>query len=222
MKKFFLILFCVVVIAYIYLAQVQNQSLQLYFKPLIIPALGAYFLSNSKVTTLIQKLLLVALFFSWAGDMLLMFEPYKPVFFIFGLSAFLIAHLFFIITFKKIYNKEKVKLKIGIFLFCLLIYTSLITILYPHLQRLLVPVCVYGLAISIMLLIALHLCYIKKKFAGRQIAVGAGFFVISDACLAINKFYQPIPYSAVIIMSTYALAQFLIVNGILAYNRNSG
>lgn len=214
-----MILFCVVAIAYIYLAQAQNQFLQLYFKPLIIPSLALFFLSSSKVSTVIQKLLLAALFFSWTGDVLLMFEHYKPVFFIFGLCSFLVAHLFYIITFKKIFGTEKIRFRFWILLLCILIYTFLISILYPNLQSLLIPVCTYGFVICLMLLIALHFFYIKNKFAGWQIATGAGFFVFSDACLAINKFYQKIPYSAIIIMTTYALAQFLIVNGIIAYNK---
>jgi len=39
--------------------------------------------------------------------------------------------------------------------------------------------------------------------------------VLSDSFLAINKFYQPIPISKIIIMSTYSIAQYLIVLGLL-------
>ena len=45
--------------------------------------------------------------------------------------------------------------------------------------------------------------------------IGAIFFMLSDSILAANKFYQPIPLSNISIMVTYALAQYLIVLGIL-------
>jgi uncharacterized membrane protein YhhN len=42
--------------------------------------------------------------------------------------------------------------------------------------------------------------------------------MISDSILALNKFYQPIAWSHFIIMVTYAMAQYLIVLGILKIN----
>jgi uncharacterized membrane protein YhhN len=42
--------------------------------------------------------------------------------------------------------------------------------------------------------------------------------LISDSILAINKFHQPILWSNISIMVTYAIAQYLIVLGILKIN----
>jgi uncharacterized membrane protein YhhN len=42
---------------------------------------------------------------------------------------------------------------------------------------------------------------------------GAIFFVASDSMLAINKFKNNFPYANVLIMFTYAAAQFCIVHG---------
>ena len=50
--------------------------------------------------------------------------------------------------------------------------------------------------------------------------IGAIFFMISDSILALNKFYQPIPFSNISIMLTYALAQYLIVLGILKLKKH--
>ena len=41
------------------------------------------------------------------------------------------------------------------------------------------------------------------------------FFVISDGILAIDKFLTTIPLSHILIMGTYATAQYLITKGIL-------
>ena len=46
----------------------------------------------------------------------------------------------------------------------------------------------------------------------------ADFAEGADSLLALNKFYQPIPFSNISIMLTYAFAQYLIVLGILKQN----
>ena len=47
----------------------------------------------------------------------------------------------------------------------------------------------------------------------RQVALGAGFFMLSDSLLATNRFVQPLPWSQVWVLSTYYAAQALIVGG---------
>jgi len=48
--------------------------------------------------------------------------------------------------------------------------------------------------------------------------IGAILFMFSDSILALNKFLQPIPLSSILIMLSYAFAQFCIVIGILKHN----
>jgi hypothetical protein len=48
------------------------------------------------------------------------------------------------------------------------------------------------------------------------VAVGAGSFMLSDTLLALNKFVSPLPLSQLWVLSTYYLAQVLIVRGLLA------
>jgi alkylglycerol monooxygenase len=47
------------------------------------------------------------------------------------------------------------------------------------------------------------------------VALGAGFFMLSDTLLAINKFVLPLPMPQVWVLSTYYAAQVLIVAGML-------
>jgi uncharacterized membrane protein YhhN len=56
----------------------------------------------------------------------------------------------------------------------------------------------------------------KKSFT--LIFIGALFFMISDSLLAINKFLTPVPLASLGIMFTYMLAQYLIVEGVLAHD----
>eukprot|EP00088_Acartia_fossae_P068271 TRINITY_DN8623_c0_g1_i1.p1 TRINITY_DN8623_c0_g1~~TRINITY_DN8623_c0_g1_i1.p1 ORF type:complete len:238 (+),score=40.58 TRINITY_DN8623_c0_g1_i1:40-753(+) len=52
-----------------------------------------------------------------------------------------------------------------------------------------------------------------------MIFLGAALFMISDACIGINKFAFTIPFSQVVIMSTYQVGQFLItLSGYLPQN----
>ncbi|MNT94679.1 YhhN-like protein [compost metagenome] len=47
--------------------------------------------------------------------------------------------------------------------------------------------------------------------AALWVAVGACFFMLSDALLAINRFVSPLPLASLWVLSTYYAAQMLIV-----------
>ena len=91
-------------------------------------------------------------------------------------------------------------------------------VLMPYLGDLLLPVFVYAMTISIMLLFALKGFLNWQKPANIYIFIGAIIFVASDSVLAFDKFYIVIPFSSFFIMSTYLIAQYLIVIGILKLN----
>ena len=61
--------------------------------------------------------------------------------------------------------------------------------------------------------------YLRKgtisKLSYTLVFLGALFFMLSDSILALNKFYEPLAYSNISIMLTYAIAQYLIIFGIL-------
>lgn len=94
---------------------------------------------------------------------MLMFQEKDALFFILGLSAFLIAHLFYIVFFFIINRKEKLKLNWLLIIVVAAYYFALLTILFPTLGDMKIPVTVYGLVISTMLLFALHAASIKKS-----------------------------------------------------------
>src|SRR5688572_8633582 len=88
----------------------NNHSLQLISKPLIIPSLIGWFLSgthskNNKLAIWI----IIALIFSWLGDVLLIFQERDQVFFLAGLVSFLLAHISYIVFFHKIRLIEEIK-----------------------------------------------------------------------------------------------------------------
>jgi uncharacterized membrane protein YhhN len=75
------------------------------------------------------------------------------------------------------------------------------------------PVMIYGLTISVMLVMAMHLTRIKDSSFGRIVFLGALLFIISDSILAFNKFYRQWDAGSIMIMLSYGLAQLFIVFG---------
>jgi uncharacterized membrane protein YhhN len=199
-----------------------NEWVQWISKPLILPFLFGYFYSEiNTVSNPLKKWIYFALFFSWAGDVLLMFQGMKDLFFLLGLSAFLLAHIFYILFFHFVRIREKIAGNGWYLLFILIYYSVLMRKLSPFLGELTIPVRVYGLVISIMLLMAMHMTSLRVKKAGWSMLAGAALFVLSDSVLAINKFYQAFELSGLIIMLTYGAAQYFIVKGAIEYLRTS-
>lgn len=196
-----------------------NQLLQYLSKPLLMPLLILFFMINTAVGSgALKKWILLALFFSWAGDVLLLFQDKIPDFFLFGLTAFLLAHVFYIVFFHSIRVREGIKGKIMLLLPVAVYYIGLMIWLSPHLGDMTMPVRIYGLIISFMFMLALHMLFIRNKQTAQLMVAGALLFVVSDSILAINKFYMPFRFSGAVIMITYGLAQYFLVKGAARYS----
>jgi uncharacterized membrane protein YhhN len=183
-------------------------------KPLLIPVLMLLlFFTATAVKG--KTILITALFFSWLGDVLLLFEWKHELFFIFGLICFLTTHIFYILYFLRIRSvKSSLLKKYPILPAVVAVYgIALVWLLYPHLGDLKLPVIVYAAVICSMLLCSLHIFLKVNKKAACYFLLGATAFVVSDSLLAINKFYQPFAYAGVFIMLTYCAAQYFIVRG---------
>ncbi len=215
-KEFWLYYFFFVLIIYLIAIQMELDYLMFMVKPLIILSLLVYFNWNAKPNPF-KPLIIFALIFSCAGDVLLMYENKNSLFFILGLSAFLLAHLFYILFFHKLRLQQSIKGKIILLIPVVIFYFTLMYVLEPFLGELKLPVRIYGVVISFMLLLALHMLYLKNNKAGKLFALGALLFVTSDTLLAINKFYISFPFSGISIMLTYGLAQFFIIKGSIFY-----
>lgn len=216
LQKKLIVIFWLIAMLEITAAAVNIQTLHLFAKPLLIPTL-LVLLFITKASTAGKTLLITGLFFSWAGDVLLMFDKINDLFFIFGLICFLITHIFYIIYFLRISSAEPSLLKRKPYLIALVLAycITLLWQLLPHLADLTIPVIVYAVVICTMLLCSLHIFNkVDKKSAGYYLA-GAAAFVMSDSLLAINKFQQAFPFASVYIMLTYCAAQFFIVRGFI-------
>lgn len=207
---------------YLTITALNLEEIARVLKPFLLPILLIAVYFSNRFSS--KKILLTALTFSWIGDIVLLFANQGELYFIVGLVAFLISHVFYIVLFNKqtvtksISNKISFGAGIGLIL---LYFFGMITTLGPKLGPLTVPVVVYAVVISSMLYFALKGSYQWNAIPNQSVLVGALFFIASDSILAFNKFYQPIPYASFLIMITYLAAQYGIVWGILNLNQKN-
>ncbi|NKI26890.1 lysoplasmalogenase [Arenibacter sp. 6A1] len=185
-------------------------------KPLILIALLLYFGRLGKtLPKSIYKPTLLALLFSLLGDIFLLYDTQYELFFILGLGSFFMAHLCYALVFLK---QRSPQFPYGFWyvLSLLIAYGStLYLLLAEKLGPLKIPVILYILGILTMAITA----FARKKEASTRpytlVFTGAVFFIISDSILAVNKFLTAVPWSHLLVMGTYAMAQYLIVMGLL-------
>ncbi len=217
-KRYRIIIFFIILVADLVAVQGQYKIAEYFIKPLIIIWLIAWFVLQLRyIRNSLKKWIIFALFFSWLGDMLLMFHLEDPLFFLLGLSSFLVAHIFYIIFFHFVRIKEMVKSRWYLLLIVALYYAIVVAILSPYLGDMKLPVRIYAVVISFMFLLAIHMLFIKNKTTGLWMMAGAILFVVSDSLLAFNKFYQPFEMAGLFVMSTYGLAQLFLAEGGIRY-----
>lgn len=221
MKKQFLLVALYFIIAIAELASHWFNLSTLHFvcKPLLLIVLLLYFsISVKGIQTKTTRFIQVGLVFSWIGDVSLMFVEHNQLYFMGGLGAFLATHIFYIAAFAQSVKGSTSYIRkrplaalpfviIGAFLF----YT-----LYPSLGGMKIPVLLYTLIITTMVVFALNRNEKVSIKSFRLVYYGAIAFMISDVVLAINKFLMPVENADIIIMATYILAQYLIVEGMLS------
>jgi uncharacterized membrane protein YhhN len=218
MKKVFLVGFLVVMLAELVSQATALKDLHLLSKPLIMLSLGAYYVVTMRSRRLrIPMPMLMALVFSFLGDVALMGSG--EIYFMLGLVSFLLAHIAYIVVYRQLRLAEGEPLlqvqRIRFSLPFILAGTGLVTVLYPHLNELKVPVMIYAAVLVMMVLNAMFRYGLTSARSFWPVFLGAFAFMVSDSLLAFDKFVQPIALSGVWIMSSYMLAQFLIVWGVV-------
>ncbi|MCU0444567.1 MAG: lysoplasmalogenase [Microscillaceae bacterium] len=217
-ERSFLVIFVIIALGDLVGRGLSSAILDYIFKPLIMLSLMIHFYQQTRPRFgTFQRLILWALFFSWLGDVLLMFEP--PIFFQLGLSGFLISHLFYISAYIQSVKNQTTKPFLVRQPYWLLAYLAVLIAcvawMYPTLGSLLIPVVVYSVVLLSMSVFALNRKDSVNPASFGWVWVGSVFFIVSDMWLAINKFVYAgqLPWSGIIVMLTYILAQYCIVKG---------
>lgn len=219
-RSLFIGLIAVAAIADIYFGQ-QHPAFRLFSKPLLMPIIMGFYAWTTRLSGFHARLFLAALFFSWLGDIFLLFEANNGIYFILGLSAFLTAHVLYIIYFSRIRSNTTsfFKKRPVMFLGVVAYVVELLYLLWPRLGPMKLPVLVYALVIGTMLIMALWQYGKLPRPTALLFIIGAMLFVLSDSALALNRFYQPHPYSGILVMSTYVAAQVFLTLGSIAHLR---
>lgn len=215
----FLLYFLVLAVelaAQLFRSNMLLQSLHPFAKALLMPLLIYGVAACSRKLKPWLRLLYAALLLSWAGDVLLLFQN-RNIFFILGLAAFLLAHVCYVIVYQKQVGKARISVQ-WLPIAAVVIYSiALLAYLWPALHSMRLPVVFYALAITVMLVTALHLKNFLLPQAFRLVFGGSMLFVISDSLLAINRFKTPFSLAGFLIMLTYGLAQYFIATGLLMH-----
>ncbi len=206
------------------------------FKPLVM-LIAIVFVAVSHRTTRtegrLDALLMAALAASLAGDVLLML----PGYFVPGLVAFLLAHLCYLALFKlgtvhlqsvgagtgrEVTGVRSVWFPSRLAL-CLTL--GLGVVMYAYLWHglpgaLRPAVAAYVVVIALMAAQAIGRATLLRNQAAVMVAVGAGFFMLSDSLLAINRFAHPLPLAPLWVLGTYYVAQILIARNAVASASN--
>ena len=212
----FTLIFLLIVAVNIFAQFDVVSGLDMFVKPLICISLAMYLLRNANMAAGFNRLTLAALILSLLGDCFLLFAADGNSLFIFGLVAFLTAHILYSLAFFRDFKNDPQSSKVygHLMLFLMGVFSlSFYTWIREYLNDLRIPVMAYMFVISIMAILAGYRYRRVNLLSFRLIYFGAIFFVVSDSSLAYNKFVEPFPYSTAVIIATYMIAQYLIVMG---------
>jgi uncharacterized membrane protein YhhN len=157
-----------------------------------------------------RRWLMPALLLSAAGDWLLAI-PWWTQSFVFGLAAFLMAHLCFLGALLPLaVGSQPSPARIAAVVTMCLATTGLLIWFWPHLgaEKLTIPVTVYIVVLCAMVCMAL-----LARLPTIWTAVGAVCFAVSDSMIAIGRFILGNEALAVPIWWSYAAAEILITAG---------
>ncbi|MBR4530689.1 MAG: lysoplasmalogenase [Lachnospiraceae bacterium] len=209
-----LIVFVIATAVHLVASYRKDTKLRNITKPfLLLALLGFYVLSARSLSWFI----VLALFFSWLGDVLLMPKGLK--WFTAGGIAFMISHAFFVAG----YCRDIVFGAIPFFLIPVLAVFFAVTVacifsrLKPHLPKpLFYPMFLYLLINGTMNCFAIFRCVSTFSAATLTTAVGAALFFVSDTSLFFVRFKKDGRLKThFLVMLTYSVGELLIVLGLL-------
>jgi uncharacterized membrane protein YhhN len=156
-----------------------------------------------------RRLFSIALLLSAAGDAFLGIDGER--YFIPGLVSFLLTHVVYTALFVRAAPAERTAVRGWRILAAVVIPAFAIgfaVTLWPKLGALALPVVLYTAVIVAMAMASL-------RMAAIAIPLGALFFMTSDSLLSLEKFIGSPGWVGPVVWATYAIAQLLIVHGML-------
>jgi uncharacterized membrane protein YhhN len=181
----------------------SNKGLEYLCKPAVVVLLVGLALALDPRDPSARTWFVVALVCSLAGDVFLMLPRDL---FVFGLGAFLLAHLAYVVG-MVVDGVSVTRLLAGVVLVAvgiLVLGTQIVRAAYAAESDLAIPVMVYVGVISAMVVAAVG--------TGRPLAIGGALlFYASDALIGWSRFVREYAWAPVVIMVTYHLGQLGLV-----------
>ena len=214
MKYVFLAVFIIATAIHLYASLKQDKKMRNMTKPFILLALLGFYVLAARVPS---TFIILALIFSWLGDVLLM--PKGVKWFTAGGIAFMISHVFFILGYMKDVNFAAIPVWLVILLavFFVSVVTYIFSKLKPHLPKaLFYPMFLYLLINGAMNCFAIFRWVSVPSAATLTTAIGAALFFISDSSLFFVRFNKDSRLKThFLVMLTYSIGELLIVLGLL-------
>lgn len=212
----FSLIFLLIMILNLMVQSAFFEGYSILIKPLICLSLAYYLYKESNMRAGFNRLVFAGLIFSLTGDILFLYAGSDIYLFLYGLLSFLIAHILYSSAFFRDFknNPQESKYYGHLMLFVMGVFSmSYYTWIRDYLNDFKLPVLTYFFVISIMVILAAYRYRRVNLLSFRLICFGALFSVISDSAFAIRKFVEPYSFAGLLIMSTYMIAQFLIIMG---------
>ena len=209
-----LLVFTITTIVHLYASLKKNQKLRNISKPWILLSLLGFYLCSAKQ---IEMSVVLALIFSWIGDMFLILVGVK--WFTIGGISFMISHFFFILSYNKYVNFSNVNTVLAVSLISLFVIAASIIFKYlkPHLPKpLFYPMYLYLVINGLMNCFAWFRAMTLSGYACILTAIGALLFFISDSSLFFVRFDKNSKLKThFLVMLTYSFGELLIVLGLV-------
>ena len=199
---------------HLYASLKKNKLLRNRTKPFILVGLLGFYLCAADPIVLT---VVFALFFSWLGDLLLI--PKGNKWFTAGGIAFMVSHIFFILSYAK--ETDFAKIQAALIVALPLAFAAAVLIIFKKLRPYLPKAMFYPMLLYLLLNGAMN-CFAWFRAmtvggaAGIVTAVGALLFFVSDSSLFFVRFNKDSRLKThFLVMLTYSLGEFLIILGLI-------
>lgn len=178
---------------------------------LLMPALAAVLLwATGRQRSILGRWVLLALGCSWLGDTIPRFMTGDPAF-LAMVGCFLLAQLCYLLALRP-YWRYSVLCRPWWVIPYLFAFGWLVIACAPHAGSLLIPMVIYGAALTLMAVLSTGL--------GALAGVGGAIFFISDALIALRSFAGiEVPAHSFWIMLSYLVGQSMIVAAVARHVR---
>ena len=207
----FIVTILVIIFAILHIhADYKKRRFQTYiFKPLTISLIILIgIIQPAKVSSVYRYLILSGLFFALIGDIFLMLPSDR---FLYGLSCFLVTHIFYIFAF---ISDSTFPINYIFLIPGLIVGIIILKLLIPHTGAKTMPVIIYSIILVFLLWQAIGRIDLTFTHSSVMAFVGTIFFIFSDVALAFRRIVRNFSGSQLLVLSTYYSAQLFIVYSI--------